>query len=513
MRTTNLFLLSFFSLATACNHTEKISSDYYSEDYKYDDSYPYDDANDTDTMADEEYDMEEKEDGVYTNPWIQTTDEQTSTFSADVDSGSYTLTRRNLVQGGRPNPSEVRIEEFINYFQYDDVGTASDLPFAVQLESAPSIFGDADDIHLLRIGIQADEIPESERDPVNLIFLLDVSGSMNDDLELVKYAMNHLVDKLSPSDTLGIVVYAGAEGVVLEPTAVENKSEILDALQALEAGGSTNGEAGIEKAYELATQAFRPDGVNRVIICSDGDMNVGLTGSALVDLVAEKRDSGIFLTTLGFGMGNYQDQQMEQLADQGNGNYAYIDSPNEALRVLGDNLVSTLQVVAKDVKIQVSFDPSVVERWRLIGYENRRLDNEDFQDDTVDAGDIGAGHSVTGLYEIDYVDDLSTIEDEQLALISSVSIRYKEPTASQSTQHDWSLALDSRLSSFTEASPSFRFAASVSEFAEILRESPHSEGLRFGDIRDIAQQAILDSTSTPSKEEFIELIGLAEDLY
>ena len=469
-----------------------------------------DSSYDEDTQEEYHNDTEE---GVYTNPWVNTAEEPTSTFSADVDSGSYTITRRDLNSGVLPTPAEVRTEEFINYFHYDDVGPDSELPFAVQIESAPSFFGDADDIHLLRIGIQADEIPEEERDPVNLIFLLDVSGSMYDDLDLVRYSMKQLVDKLSPSDTLGIVVYAGAEGVVLPPTAVENKSFIMDALDNLEAGGSTNGEAGIRRAYELAEGAFREDGVNRVVICSDGDMNVGLTGDSLVSLIEDYRETGIFLTTLGFGMGNYQDSQMEQLADHGNGNYAYIDTANEALRVLGDNLVSTLQVVAKDVKIQVSFDADIVERWRLIGYENRVLDNEDFENDLVDAGDIGAGHSVTGLYEIDYVDTLSSVDSADIGIVSRVSIRYKEPTASESTQHDWVLRPDGRMNSFEEASPSFRFAASVAEFAEILRGSPHSEGAQFEDILSIAQQAIDDSASTPSKEEFLNLVDIAKVLH
>ena len=449
----------------------------------------------------------------YTNPWVNAEEEPTSTFSADVDSGSYTITRRDLNQGVLPDPSTVRTEEFVNYFHYDDVGPDSDLPFAVQLESAPSFFGDAEDIHLLRIGIQADEIPEEERDPVNLIFLVDVSGSMSGDLDLVKYSLKQLVDKLSPSDTLGIVVYAGAEGVVLEPTAVENKSAILDSLDALASGGSTNGEAGIRRAYQLAEDAFRDDGVNRVIICSDGDMNVGLTGDSLVELIEDYRETGIFLTTLGFGMGNYQDTQMEQLADHGNGNYAYIDSSNEALRVLGENLVSTLQVVAKDVKIQVSFDAEIVERWRLIGYENRVLDNEDFANDNVDAGDIGAGHSVTGLYEIDYVDSLASGEAGDIGMVARVSLRYKEPTSYESTQHDWVLRPEGRLTSFDEASSSFQFAAAVTEFAEILRGSPHSEGERFDDIQSIAQEAMNQAGSTPSKEEFLGLVEIAESLY
>jgi len=459
----------------------------------------------------------------YINPWVETADDATSTFSADVDTGSYSLARRTINEGSLPMPGDVRVEEFVNYFHYDDAVPTDDLPFSVSLEAAPSRFGpaatdkeapttvgDAEDIHLLRIGIQAEQIEESDRDPVNLVFLLDVSCSMSspDKLDLVKYSMKHLVDRLSPEDTLGIVVYAGSDGVVLQPTAVEDKSSILDALDALESRGSTNGEAGIRTAYELAESAFRQDGVNRVVLCTDGDMNVGLTGPALVQLVQSFRDRGIFLTTLGFGVGNYDDGLMEQLADNGNGNYAYIDSRNEALRVLGENLVGTLQVVAKDVKIQVEFDASVVERWRLIGYENRLLEDDEFDDDEVDAGDIGAGHSVTALYEI----DLTSTKEANAGDLAEVRLRYKEPTADDSTEHTWSIAASERLSSFDAASDSLRFGAAVTEFAEILRHSPHSSGSSFDEIIEISSDAAPTETRSPSKQEFIDLVAAARDL-
>ena len=504
------YLMFLTPLMFACSFGK--DSMYHSHD-TYTESYYSEPSAEADIYEEPQESMNE-ESGVYTNPWVDAAEESTSTFGADVDSGSYSLARRSLVEGNLPDASTVRVEEFINYFEYKDVGEDEGLPFAVDLESAPSAFGDADDIHILRIGIQAEEIPESERDPVNLVFLLDVSGSMNapDKLGLVQYSMKHLVDKLSPQDTLAIVVYAGAEGVVLEPTAVENKSEIMDALDALQAGGSTNGEAGIRKAYELAESAFRQDGVNRVVLCSDGDMNVGLTGSALVELIEEYREKDIFLTTLGVGMGNYQDATMEQLADHGNGNYAYIDSRNEALRVLGENLVSTLQVVAKDLKVQVEFDQKVIDRWRLIGYENRVLDNEDFADDSVDAGDIGAGHSVTALYEIDLSDTIDQIDEENQGSIATIRMRFKEPTGDVSTEYEWILLPEERTSSFELASPSLKFASAVSEFGEILRGSPHSEGKRFEDIKAIAQQAMSESSSTISKEEFLDLVDIAQSL-
>lgn len=490
----NLNIILGMTLMGACNTEKYVSMDgMYESDIS---SMPQENIEGTD------------EDGVYTNPWVDVEQESTSTFSADVDTGSYTLARRSLMEGSLPQVGTVRTEEFINYFSYDDVGEDSALPFSVDLEAAPSAFGDAEDIQLLRIGIQADAIPLEERDPANLVFLLDVSGSMSspDKLGLVQYAMNQLVDTLSPDDTIGIVVYAGAEGIVLPPTAVSEKSVILDALDQLSAGGSTNGEAGIRAAYQMAEEAFRSDGINRVILCSDGDMNVGLTGNHLVELIEDFRDKDIFLTTLGVGMGNYQDDLMEQLADHGNGNYAYIDSPNEALRVLGENLVSTLQVVAKDVKIQVHFDPKSVERWRLIGYENRVLDNDDFENDDVDAGDIGAGHSVTALYELDLTEHPSG------GNLARVLMRYKEPTAQESTEHDWILTADDRNESFAQSSPSLRMAAAVAEFGEILRGSEHSIGMRFTDVFDIAQAAIHQGEVSAIEEELLELISIAQEL-
>ena len=486
MKTRHLIL---FGLMSACSHDKM---------YSHVDTAP--------SLYEEEQPQES--DDISINPWVSTEDNNTSTFSADVDSGSYSLARRAINEGRLPEADSIRPEEFVNYFHYDDVGEPSELPFAVDLEAAPSVFGDAEDIQLLRIGIQADEIPEAQRDPVNLVFLLDVSGSMNapDKLGLVKFSMKSLVDKLSPQDTLSIVVYAGAEGVVLEPTAVDDKSTILDALDQLEAGGSTNGEAGIRTAYDLAESAFRTDGVNRVVLCSDGDMNVGLTGDALIELIEEYRDKDIFLTTLGYGSGNYQDDLMEQLADHGNGNYAYIDSQNEALRVLGDNLVSTLQVVAKDLKIQVEFDSKSVERWRLIGYENRVLNNEDFVNDSVDAGDIGAGHSVTALYEIDLT------QEPAGGNLAQVRMRYKEPTLDESTEHEWVLVAEDRVDSFAESSPSLQFAAAVVEFAEILRGSPHSEGRRFGDVLSIASQAQPEAERSLIEDEFLSLVEQASSL-
>ena len=335
----------------------------------------------------------------------------------------------------------------------------------------------------------------------------------------MKFALNNLVDKLSPDDTLGIVVYAGADGVILNPTPVSDKSAILDAIETMQAGGSTNAEAGIRRAYDLAESAFRTDGVNRVILCTDGDFNVGLDGKKLVELIEEFRDRNIFLTTLGFGLGNYDDVQMEQLADHGNGNYAYIDTQNEALRVLGDNLVSTLQVVAKDTKLQVEFNSDQVLRWRLVGYENRLLQDHEFDDDTVDSGDIGAGHSVTALYEIELSNknDVLSLKENQHRIdaigdLAELRIRYKDPDASTSQLLEWSIDRKQSKASFEAASRSLRFSAAVTEFAEILRESKHSEGARFDEVMDIARDASSGELQTPMQKEFLGLIEAASTL-
>ncbi len=430
------------------------------------------------------------------NDWVETSEEDTSTFGADVDTGSYTAMRQSLSAGRLPDPSGVRIEEYTNYFKYD-YPNPDTLPFSVSFELAPSKFGEAGQ-DLFRIGIKGRQVPLEERKPANLVFLVDVSGSMGayNKLPLVQWSLRQLVSKLEPTDRLGIVVYAGREAVVLEPTAVENKSEILDAINAMQSGGSTNGHAGIQKAYELAESAFRSNGINRVVLCTDGDFNVGLTGDALISEIDDYRQRGVTLSVLGFG--DYaNDAQMEQLADHGNGNYALIDTQNEALRVLGENLVGTLQVIAKDVKIQVEFNKDVVQRYRLVGYENRKLNNEDFIDDTKDAGDLGAGHFVTSFYELER--DLEQSEGR----MATVRLRYKEPTADTSQELTFDFDLASAWSSFEQAGPDFRFAAGVVEFAEILRGSKHSQGKRFDDILQIVSQT---QGEDPLRSEFYGLV-------
>ncbi len=438
-----------------------------------------------------------------------TAQDNRATLSLDVDTASYTLMRRDLRNGSLPNRDGVRVEEYVNFFDYDDAPPSSndDAPFAVHLESAPSPFG-GEGSRLLRVAVRAREI--EQRPSANIVFLVDVSGSMADPnkLPLVRYSLSTLVDALRPDDTIAIVTYAGSDAIVLEPTPVEQRATILEAINVLGAGGSTNGAAGIRTAYDLASQYLREGGINRVILCTDGDFNVGVTGDALISLIEQERERGIALTTLGFGMGNYNDHDMERLADHGNGNYAYIDDRSEALRVLVRDLPGTLQVVAKDVKIQVELDSTVVSRFRLLGYENRVLAHEDFANDRVDAAEIGSGDFVTAFFEYELREGVDPAQSA--ASLATVRVRYKAPEGEQSIERGYEIAVRDVRPRFEDASTSLRFGAAVAELAEILRFSQHSEGARFADVRNIAQQALGQS---PDQREFLELVGRAERLY
>jgi Ca-activated chloride channel family protein len=426
-----------------------------------------------------------------------------STFSVDVDTGSYTLARRALLEGELPNPETVRTEEFLNFFSYTYPQPKSDEAFSVSLGGAPSPFGAG--LHLLRIGLQGRTVNESERKPANLVFLIDVSGSMQsvDKLPLVQFALKELVRRLSPDDTIGIVTYAGSDRVALEPTPVSERGKILEVIEELGASGSTAGEAGIRAAYALAEKAKREGGINRVILCTDGDFNVGLRDGALIKLIEDFRNKGINLTTLGFGSGNYKDAQLEQLADHGNGNYAYIDGEGEAVRALGEKLVSTLQVIAKDVKIQVEFNPLAVKRYRLIGYDNRRLAAADFADDTKDAGEIGAGHSVTALYEVELV-------GESTDALGLIRLRAKKPEGDVSEESTHPIDRGVLVATLDEASSDLRFATAVTEFAEILGTKTTSQGARFEDVVRLARA---NASDVPARLEFVELVRAAQVLW
>ncbi|QDG51532.1 VWA domain-containing protein [Persicimonas caeni] len=506
-----LIALSASLMLAACGDIESTGGDYaYAPDHNgspnYNNSQSYADAG-TSEQADPDYQEGENYEEWEENDFVDTATENTSTFSIDVDNASYTLMRRDIRNGYLPAAEGVRPEEYINFFSYDYVQPAGEDPFSINMEIAPSKFG-AEDHKLLRIGLQGEEIPVEDLKPTNLVFLIDVSGSMQSShkLPMVKESLYTLLDHLRPSDSVGIVVYAGADGVVLEPTEVQNRAQIQSAIENLSAGGSTNGEAGIVSAYKMAEQAKIEGGNNRVIILTDGDFNVGKTGDDLVQLVRDYRDKHISLTCVGYGMGNYNDATMEWLARDGNGNYFYVDSEQEAQRIFGDNLPSTLEVIASDVKIQVEFDQTSVARYRLVGYENRVMANEDFDDDTKDAGEIGPGHTVTALYEIELSPDAAASTNN----LATVRMRYKPQYGDESKLLQRGIKMSQVKDTFEGASDSFRFAAAVAEYAEILRESKHSEGARYDDVLSIAQGA--NPGADPQKTEFVDLVGMAKTI-
>lgn len=401
-----------------------------------------------------------------TNPFIDTEDDALSTFGMDVDTASYTVMRRFLRDELLPPSEAIRVEEFVNTFAYNYT-PPSDETFAIHLEGAPSKFGEGKRLQLLRIGIQGRVIPDTDRKNAILTFVIDVSGSMDMEnrLGLVKRALTLLVGQLRPEDKVGIVVYGTHARVVLPHTSIVNREHILTAIRALATEGATNAVAGLRMGYKLAFQNSEPNSINRVILCSDGVANVGQTGSdAILKEIRTYVKEGVTLTTVGFGMGNYNDILMERLANDGNGSYAYVDTLNEAKRIFVENLTGTLQVIAKDAKIQVEFNPETVSRFRLVGYENRRLAHEDFRDDTADAGEVGAGHSVTALYEI-------KIHENADGKLATVFIRHENPDTGNVTEVNRSISTDALKGSFEETTPAFQLAASVAEFAEILRGS------------------------------------------
>ncbi len=434
-----------------------------------------------------------------------------STFSIDVDTASYANARRMIQEGGYIDPNAVRIEEFINYFDYDYPEPSTDDPFSVTTELSDCPWNN--EAKLLLVGLKAEDIQREEREPLNLVFLIDVSGSMfsDDKLPLVQKAFTMLTDTLTEDDRISIVTYAGEEKVVLKGTSGEDKEKIKEAINSLEAGGSTYGEAGINRAYELAEKNFIENGNNRVILATDGDLNVGLSSEEeLTELIEEKRESGVFLSVLGFGTGNIKDNRMEALADHGNGNYSYIDSETEAKKVLVEEMSGTLYTVAKDVKIQIEFNPVNVSGYRLIGYENRALANEDFADDTKDAGEIGAGHTVTALYELimngggvpeeELKYQQSTVTGNRNELLT-VSLRYKQPEGSTSKL----LAVPVTMESYKAEMPkNMTFAAAAAEFGMVLRGSEFRGNASCGQILELLED--YDYGSDEYKNEFVYLV-------
>lgn len=422
-----------------------------------------------------------------------------STFSIDVDKAGYSNIRRFINNGQVVPQDAVKLEEMINYFSYDYPQPEGDDPFSIYTEIASSPWNE--EAKLVRIGLRGKDISTKNVPASNLVFLLDVSGSMEspNKLPLLKSAMHVLVDQLRETDKVAIVVYAGAAGVVLEPTSGIEKEKILNAINNLSAGGSTAGGQGIELAYKIAEQHFIKGGNNRIILATDGDFNVGASSDrAMENLIEDKRKSGVFLTCLGFGMGNYKDSKLETLADKGNGNHAYIDTMQEARKVLGTEFFGTMYTIAKDVKIQVEFNPNKVQAYRLIGYENRLLNDEDFKDDTKDAGELGSGHTVTALYEIIpvgvksiYVKDVADLKYTKTSNtnntneILTVKFRYKEPDGTKSKLIE-KIVQDSN-SRFTEASEDFKYAASVALFGMQLRKSIFINTLSTKDVIAMAE--------------------------
>ena len=439
------------------------------------------------------------------NPIRLVAENPVSTFSVDVDTGSYANVRRHLAQGQLPPQDAVRVEEMINNFDYAYDGPRDrNQPFSVITEIAPTPWNAR--THLLHVGIQGWK-PEEKPVGTNLVFLVDVSGSMQDadKLPLVKSALKMLLGELSAKDRISLVVYAGASGVVLEPTPADQTAKIAAALDRLEAGGSTNGGQGIQLAYAMAKQGWIEGGVNRVLLATDGDFNVGVTRfESLLDLVKQQRKSGIALTTLGFGQGNYNDHLMEQLADVGDGNHAYIDSVQEAHKVLVRQREATLTTIARDVKIQIEFNPAQVAEYRLVGYENRMLAREDFNNDAVDAGDIGAGHTVTALYEIAFkgsggeaVQPLRYAPSEKIAQhvgqeLAHLRLRYKRPkdgADAKSRLIEKPLMRSEAKTDFAQASEALRLSSAVAAFGQLLSGGVHLQGFDYTAVERLARSA------------------------
>ena len=465
-------------------------------------------------------------DRIDENPFLAVRQNPLSTFSIDVDTASYANVRRFLNLRSLPPKDAVRIEELVNYFPYRYAPPEDDAPFAVHAETAACPW--APSHRLLRIALKGREIDFANRPASNLVFLLDVSGSMNEPnkLPLLQSALKLLVERVGENDRVAIVVYAGASGLALPATSGERQETILAALDALEAGGSTNGGAGIQLAYQVARENFIKGGVNRVVLATDGDFNVGISDQgSLSRLIEREAESGVFLSVLGFGSGNLKDSTMEQLADRGNGNYAYIDSIHEARKTLVEQAGGTLVTIAKDVKLQVEFNPEQLASYRLIGYENRLLKSEDFNDDRKDAGDIGAGHTVTAFYELApigeesasaaAVDELKyqrageTTEAAGSGELATLKLRYMEPDGEQSRA--MSITVVDSGHSFSEASEDFRFAAAVAAFGLVLRDSSHKGDADIAQIEPWAATA-LGADENGYRAEFVKLVKRAQEL-
>ncbi|MGI6206674.1 MAG: YfbK domain-containing protein [Anaerolineae bacterium] len=439
------------------------------------------------------------------NPSIDTEDDHLSTFALDVDTGSYTITRSYIHQGNLPPKDAVRVEEFVNYFRQDYDYPAAGDAFAIYVDGAPVPFSQTERYQMIRIGIQGYAVPADERQDVHLTFVIDVSGSMDmeDRLGLVKRSLQLLVDQLRPTDSVSIVVYGDDARVVLEPTSGEEKETITRAIQRLQSEGATNAEAGLRLGYQMAAEAMHKEGIHRVILCSDGVANVGQTGAdSILAEIEEYAAEGITLTTVGFGMENYNDVLMEQLADKGDGFYAYVDTFNEARRLFLDNLTSTLQIIAQDAKVQVDFSPEVVSRYRLVGFENRAIEDDKFRDDSVDAGEIGAGHNVTALYEI-------KLHPDAEGRIATVYLRWADPDTQEVTEISRDFTTEEMQDAFDAASPRFQWDVVVAECAEVLRESYWAQDSTLSGVLEEARRVAPLLPDDPDVVEFVELMRSA----
>ncbi|MBN2195272.1 MAG: von Willebrand factor type A domain-containing protein [Polyangiaceae bacterium] len=470
---------------------------------------------------------------VGTNPFVITASDPLSTFGADVDTASYDLFRRDIADGVLPDPASVRLEEYVNYFDYGYEAPAADAehPFSLDLEAAPGLF-DHDTV-MLRIGLQAMLPPaDGEKRPANLVFLIDTSGSMmdTDKLPLVQYTLSQTLEILDPTDTVSVVTYAGSTSVRLPPTPVANFEAIMDVIQSLESGGSTAGAAGLELAYAQAQAGFVEGGINHVLLCTDGDFNVGPSSTAeLVAMIEEERRSGVTLTVLGYGSGNLNDAMMEAISNKGNGVYGVMTDQVSVANYVAERMLSTMNFIAKDMKLQVELNPALVYAYRLLGYENRAIADEEFRDDTIDAGEVGAGHSVTALYELVlagheiptaaggpapldgavYTGPVEVAPEDLVA----VKIRYKDVDATETEPaHEVvaSLAPEAVGASEAELDVSFQFATAVASFAEILKNSPYADPEHLSTIAAVAARPAFDGD--PDKEEFESLFGAAVEL-
>ncbi len=439
------------------------------------------------------------------NPFKDTKNQPMSTFSLDVDTASYTIARKYINSGSLPPKDSIRVEEFINYFKRDYPVPARDT-FSIYTEMAPSAFNRG--YHVLEVGIQGKNVEASNIRRTALTFVIDVSGSMDMDnrLTLVKKSLKILVDQMGETDKIGIVVYGTNGRKLLEPTSGENKERILRAIDKLEPEGSTNAAEGLMLGYDMAYNGFINDGNNRIILCTDGVANQGITKAEdILKMVEDYKTKGITLTTLGFGMDNFNDIFLETLADKGDGNYAYIDTLDEAKKIFIDQLAGTLEVIAKDAKVQIEFDRNSVESYRLIGYENRLLKDKDFKNNSVDAGEIGAGHAVTALYELKLKNDV----DEYAG---KVKLRYKNPETNKVTEISKNIKSSLIQDSFYSATPRFRFITMVAQTAEILKGSPWASNTSLEDVYEILKSDIDDLKLSKEDSEFIELVNTAINL-